>query len=53
MNVHRHLRLGTLLVFVAACSDEPNTAGTRGTDPQLSKLVSVRVAGFVEAAGIT
>ena len=35
----------TLFLCLTACS----AAG----DPQLSKLVSIRVAGFVEAAGIT
>ena len=55
MTNSRHTTLGAaMFLLLWACSEEPTTPPTVATGgQQLSKLVSLRVAGFVEAAGIT
>lgn len=48
------LGLGSvLLMALSACSESPPSTETGAPSQELSKLVSIRVAGFVEAAGIT
>lgn len=42
-----------LLLALVACSEPQAPQQEDKPSPQLSKLVSIRVAGFVEAAGIT
>lgn len=46
-------QLGSVLLFALVACSEPQ-APQQGDNPQQpSQLVSIRVAGFVEAAGIT
>jgi len=47
-------RLSFAVLFgLVACSSDPGVDARSDSDPQMSKRVAIRVAGFVEAAGIT
>ncbi len=54
MMTSRTLASGLVVLFgLAACSSDSSVDSKPNADPQMSKLVSIRVAGFVESAGIT
>lgn len=54
MMTSRSLASSLVVLFgLAACSSDSSIDSQPKTDLQMSKLVSIRVAGFVESAGIT